>query len=65
MLDKYWCIAIDGTQLFSFKEKHCEHCLKKEHKNKDTGEIESIIYYHTVLEAKLILGNMAFSSKLS
>ena len=61
LLDKYWCIAIDGSQLFSFKEKHCAHCLKKEHKNKDTGEIESVTYYHTVLEAKLILGNMTFS----
>ena len=61
LLDKNWCIAIDGSQLFSFKEKHCEHCLKKEHKNKDTGEIERITYYHTVLEAKLILGNMTFS----
>lgn len=61
LLNKYWCIAIDGSQLFSFKERHCEHCLKKEHKNKDTGEIESVTYYHTVLEAKLILGNMVFS----
>ena len=61
LLDKNWCIAIDGSQLFSFKEKHCEHCLKKEHKNKDTGEIERTTYYHTVLEAKLILGNMTFS----
>jgi len=61
LLDKNWCIAIDGSQLFSFKEKHCEHCLKKEHKNKETGEIEKITYYYTVLEAKLILGNMTFS----
>lgn len=61
LFDKYWCIAIDGSQLFSFKEKHCDHCLKKEHKNKETGEIESVTYYHTVLEAKLILGNMTFS----
>ena len=61
LLDKNWCIAIDGSQLFSFKEKHCDHCLKKEHKNKDTGEIERTTYYHTVLEAKLILGNMTFS----
>lgn len=61
LLDTNWCIAIDGSQLFSFKEKHCEHCLKKEHKNKETGEIERITYYHTVLEAKLVLENMAFS----
>ena len=59
--DKFWCIAIDGSQLFSFKEKHCEHCLKKEHKNKDTGEVERTEYYHTVLEAKLVLGDMVFS----
>jgi len=61
LLDKFWCIAIDGSQLFSFKEKHCEHCLKKEHKNKDTGEVERTEYYHTVLEAKLVLGDMVFS----
>jgi len=54
-LNKYWCIAIDGSQLFSFKERHWEHCLKKEHRNKDTGEVESVTYYHTVL------GNMVFS----
>lgn len=61
LLDKFWCIAIDGSQLFSFKERHCDHCLKKEYKNKDTGEIERTVYYHTVLEAKLVLGDMVFS----
>ncbi|WP_205694290.1 hypothetical protein [Clostridium manihotivorum] len=25
LMDKYWCIAIDGSQLFSFNEKHCDH----------------------------------------
>lgn len=53
--------AIDVLQLFSFKEKHCNHCLKKEHKNKDTGEIESVTYYHTILKAKLVLENITFS----
>ncbi len=61
LLDKYWCIAIDGSQLFSFKERHCEHCLKKEYKNKETGEVEKTVYYHTVLEAKLVVGDMVFS----
>lgn len=61
LLDKYWCIAIDGSQLFSFKERHCEHCLKKEYKDKETNEIDKTIYYHTVLEAKLVLGDMVFS----
>ncbi len=61
LLDKYWCIAVDATGLFSFSERHCEHCLKKEFKNKDTGEIERTLYYHNVLEAKLVAGDMVFS----
>ena len=61
ILDKYWGIAIDGTELYSFKEKHCEHCLKREYKNKETGEIKLTMYHHAVLEAKLVIGNMVFS----
>lgn len=56
-----WAIAVDGTGLHTFKEKHCEHCLKTERKNKKTGEVESVTYYHHVLEAKLIVGNMVVS----
>lgn len=59
--DKYWCIAIDATGLFSFSQKHCEHCLKKEYKNKETGEVEKTVYYHNVLEAKLVVGDMVLS----
>lgn len=56
LLDKYFRIAIDGTRLFSFKERHCPHCLKTKHKN------GSVTYYHVVLEAKLLLPNgFAFS----
>jgi hypothetical protein len=61
LFDKFWGIAIDATGLFSFSERHCEHCLKKEYKNKNTGEVERTIYYHNVLEAKLIAGDMVFS----
>jgi DDE family transposase len=61
LLDKYWTIAVDATGLISFSEKHCSHCLKREYKNKDTGEIEKTIYFHYVLEAKLIVGDMVFS----
>lgn len=61
LLNKYWCIAVDATGLFSFSERHCEHCLKKEFKNKETGEVERTIYYHNVLEAKLVAGDMVFS----
>ena len=26
---QYFCIAIDGSGIFSFRESHCEHCLTK------------------------------------
>jgi hypothetical protein len=26
LLDNYWCIAVDATGLFSFSQRHCEHC---------------------------------------
>ncbi|WP_313134834.1 transposase family protein [Anaerocolumna sp.] len=26
-LGKYWLVIVDATQLFCFKERHCEHCL--------------------------------------
>ncbi|WP_286819861.1 transposase family protein [Desulfobacter sp. UBA2225] len=61
LLNKYWCIAIDATGLFSFSERHCEHCLKKEYKDKETGEVKKTVYYHNVLEAKLVVGDMVFS----
>lgn len=61
LLDRYWTIAVHATGLASFPEKHCDNCLKREYKNKDTGEIEKTIYFHHVLEAKLVVGNMVFS----
>ena len=57
---RYWGVIFDGTGLFSFKEKHCEHCLKQEHTNKETGAITTT-YMHHVLEAKLVIGDMVFS----
>ena len=51
---KYWRIILDGTGLFSFHERHCEHCLKSTYKDADGKE--RIYYYHKVLEAKLVLG---------
>lgn len=61
ILNKYWCVAVDATGLYSFKERHCEHCLKKEHRDKETGEVTRTTYYHNVLEAKLIVGDMVLS----
>ncbi len=54
-LGEKWLVIVDATQLFSFKERHCEHCLTKTI-NKGTPE-EKTIYYHQVLEAKLVLGD--------
>ena len=52
-LGKHWLVIVDATQLFSFKKRHCEHCLTKTYK-KGTDE-EYTIYYHQVLEAKIVL----------
>jgi hypothetical protein len=43
------------TQLFSFNERHCEHCLTKT-VNKGKPE-EKTYYYHSVLEAKIVIGD--------
>lgn len=52
----YYLIAMDGTGILSYTERHCEFCLTQKLKN---GEIR---YYHPVLEAKLVTANgYAFS----
>lgn len=56
LLGKYYMIAFDGSGLFCRKERHCEYCLVNKN---EAGET---IYYHYVLEAKLITPNgMALS----
>lgn len=59
-LGKYWLVIVDATQLFSFKERHCDQCLTKTfHKGTDK---EHTMYYHQVLEAKIVFGDsMVFS----
>ncbi|MBM7581531.1 hypothetical protein JOD02_000354 [Caldicoprobacter guelmensis] len=57
---KYWGVIFDATGLYSFKERHCEHCLKREYVNKETEEVTTV-YMHQVLEAKLVIGDMVFS----
>lgn len=47
LLDQYYIVAVDGTGIYRFSERHCEHCLTRTHNGKTT-------YYHYVLEAKLI-----------
>lgn len=54
-LGSHWLVIVDATQLFCFKERHCKHCLTKTfNKGKDD---EKTIYYHHVLEAKIVLGD--------
>jgi hypothetical protein len=51
----YYTIAIDGTGMLTFHERHCQHCLEYNHQS-------GTIYYHHVLEAKLVTENgFAFS----
>jgi len=54
-LGKYWLVIFDATCLFHFPERHCPRCLKRV-VNKGTPE-EKEIYYHHVLEAKLVPGD--------
>ena len=59
--NKYWQVIVDGTQLYSFAERHCKHCLKREHKD-NSGQVVRTEYYHVVLEAKLVInGSMVIS----
>lgn len=44
-------VAVDGTGVLTFHQRHCEHCLTKKLNNGET------LYYHPVLEAKLVCAN--------
>lgn len=55
LLGKYWPVVLDGTGLFHFREKHCDNCLVKTTTDKDGKKHKS--YYHTVVEAKIILSD--------
>lgn len=46
-----FCVAVDGTGMFSFPEKHCDQCLKTEH---SSGKVT---WSHKMLEAKLVSEN--------
>lgn len=57
--NKYFQIVVDGTGIMSFKERHCKHCLKSVYNKGEENEYS--IYYHYVLEAKLVVGNIVIS----
>jgi len=48
---KYFLVAVDGSGVVSYSEKHCDHCLTKTSKNGKTT------WFHNVLEAKLVCSN--------
>jgi hypothetical protein len=50
-LDKYYRVAVDGSHVMNVEEGHCEHCLYRSTKS------GKVIYFHNVLEAKLICRN--------
>lgn len=55
---KWFIVAVDGSGIMSFSEKHCDECLHKTSKNGKTT------WFHNVLEAKLICSN-GFSISLA
>lgn len=55
LLERFFVVAVDGTGMLTFPERHCPHCLTAVHNGKT-------FYYHHVLEAKLVTSNgLAFS----
>jgi len=58
LFNKYFVVAIDGTGVHSFSQRHCEQCLTK------TSQKGTVTYFHNVLEAKLICLN-GFSISLA
>jgi len=50
LLDTYFVVSIDGTGTLSFSERHCPYCLTRTQNGKT-------LYYHNVLEAKLVTPN--------
>jgi len=47
-LGKFHMVAIDGTGMATFEQKHCDHCLTK------TSKVGVVTYFHYVLEAKIV-----------
>lgn len=57
--NKYFQIVVDGTGIMNFKKRHCKNCLKRVYKK--GKEDEKTVYYHYVLEAKLVVGDIVIS----
>ncbi len=56
LLDQYFLVAVDGTGVLTYPDRHCPQCLTRTHHNGQTT------YYHPILEAKLVTASgWAFS----
>lgn len=47
LLDRYYLVAVDGTGVLVFPERHCTQCLTRTQHGVTT-------YYHPILEAKVV-----------
>jgi hypothetical protein len=56
LLEKYYLAAVDGTQIFTFKQRHCPHCLRKKIGTDDQGQ-PIYLYYHYILAIMLVTPN--------
>jgi hypothetical protein len=50
-VEGHFPVAVDATGMLSFDHRHCPHCLTRQLSNGGT------LYYHPVLEAKLVAEN--------
>lgn len=60
LMGRYWRVILDGTGLFSFRERHCPNCLCETRKLEDGSK--RITYYHKVVEAKIVFGEKCVMS---
>ena len=51
LFGRWFVVAVEGTGVMSFRERHCEHGLHR------TSKSGTTTYFHPVLEAKLITAN--------
>ena len=55
LLEWYYLVAVDGTGVVTYTQRHCKRCLTKTSNG-------TTLYYHPVLEAKLVTASgLAFS----
>ena len=61
-LEEYYLITLDMTGYLSFHKRHCSNCLTRRVKarkgeRKGSKKKDKMVYYHPVVDAKLVTGN--------